>query len=107
MNPSLLPFFSISRALALGASLICLLPLVACSSLAEKSNMLSDERVIAESAGALGLAPAELSLQSRHTSGTNTYAVLRSRAGKEYSCTINGGNLLSFGMSNPPSCQRK
>ncbi len=69
--------------------------------------MLSDERLIAESAGALGLAPAELKLQSRHTSGTNTFAVLRGRDGKEYSCTINGGNLLSFGMTIPPSCQRK
>lgn len=84
-----------------------LLPLGACSSLAEKSNSLSDERLIAESAGSLGLPPAELKLQSRHTSGTNTFALLRARDGKEYSCTINGGNWLSFGMTNPPVCQRK
>ncbi|MBN8506593.1 MAG: hypothetical protein J0L58_19175 [Burkholderiales bacterium] len=86
---------------------LTLLPLVACSTLAEKSNVLSDERLIAESAGTLGLAPAQLKLQSRHTSGTNTYAQLRGSDGREYHCTLNGGNLLSFGMVNPPSCQRK
>lgn len=89
------------------AALALLPPLMACSTLAEKSNMLSDERLVAESAGALGLAPAQLKLQSRHTSGTNTYATLRGSDGKEYSCTVNGGNLLSFGMVNPPACQRK
>lgn len=88
-------------------ALALLLPLAGCSSIAEKSNTLSDERLIAESAGALGMAATELKLQSRHTSGTNTFAVLRGRDGKEYSCTINGGNWLSFGMTNPPSCQRK
>lgn len=96
-----------AQALKLTAILTLALLATACASVAEKSNMLSDERLIAESAGTLGLAPAELKLQSRHTSGTNTFAVLRARDGKEYSCTINGGNLLSFGMTNPPACQRK
>ncbi|QPF71668.1 hypothetical protein G8A07_01145 [Roseateles sp. DAIF2] len=76
-----------------------------CSSIAGSTNMLSDERLVAEAAGALGKAPADLKLLSRQTSGTNTYAVLRGKDGKEHSCTINGGNLLSFGMVNPPSCQ--
>lgn len=87
--------------------LALLLQVAACSTVAEKSNMLSDDRVIAESAGTLGVPPAELKLVSRHTSGTNTYAVLRGRDGREHSCTINGGNFLSFGMTNPPVCQRK
>ncbi|MCU7374606.1 hypothetical protein PEC18_28120 [Paucibacter sp. O1-1] len=95
-----------SLTLAAGATLL-LLQMAGCSTVAGSTNMLSDERVIAESAGTLGLAPADLKLQSRTTSGTNTYAILRGRDGKEYSCTINGGNLLSFGMTNPPACQRK
>lgn len=95
------------RGLTLAACLALAAPMTACSTLAEKSNFLSDERLVAESAGALGLAPADLKLQSRSTSGTNTYAVLRGKDGKEYSCTVNGGNLLSFGMVNPPTCQRK
>lgn len=98
---------TLASTLKLAACVPLLLQAAACTSVAEKSNMLSDERVIAESAGTLGLAPADLKLLSRHTSGTNTFATLRGRDGKEYSCTINGGNLLSFGMTNPPSCQRK
>lgn len=26
---------------------------------------------------------------------------------KEFTCVINGGNLPSFGMTNPPQCNRK
>lgn len=74
-----------------------------CTTLAGKTNTLSDERIISESAGALGLDPAKVTLVSRTTSGTNTYAILRAN-GTEYACTINGGNLLTFGMTNPPSC---
>jgi hypothetical protein len=91
--------------LALHALLAALPLLGACGSIAGSTNMLSDERIVAEAAGTLGKMPAELKLMSRQTSGTNTYAVLRSKDGKEHSCTINGGNLLSFGMVNPPSCQ--
>lgn len=97
----------LARSLTLAASTALLLQMTGCSTVAGSTNMLSDERVIAESAGTLGLAPADLKLQSRTTSGTNTYAILRARDGKEYSCTINGGNLLSFGMTNPPACLRK
>ncbi|WP_349740945.1 hypothetical protein [Roseateles cavernae] len=97
----------LARSLTLIAGTALLLQMTGCSTLAGSTNMLSDERVIAESAGTLGLASADLKLQSRTTSGTNTYAILRGRDGKEYSCTINGGNLLSFGMTNPPACQRK
>jgi hypothetical protein len=27
--------------------------------------------------------------------------------GKTYACTVNGGNLFSFGMTNPPVCNPK
>lgn len=80
---------------------------IGCASVAGGTNMLTDERIVSESAGALGLAPAELSLVSRRTEGTNTYAVLRSKEKREYACVINGGNLLSFGMVNPPTCSRR
>ena len=44
-------------------------------------------------------------LIERRTEGTNTYVTLKARNGKTYACTVNGGNLLSFGMTNPPVCQ--
>lgn len=81
--------------------------LTGCTSLASSTNSLSDERIKSESAGALGYDPAELTLVNRRTEGTNTYASLKTADGKEFTCIINGGNMLSFGMTNPPACGRK
>jgi hypothetical protein len=78
-----------------------------CTSLAASTNTLSDERIKSESSGALGYSPEELSLVSRRTEGVNTYANLKAKDGKEFTCIINGGNLLSFGMTNPPMCNKK
>ncbi len=78
-----------------------------CSTIAAKTNTLTDERVIAQSAGVLGYDPSELTLVSRTTEGTNTYANLKAKDGTAFTCVINGGNLLSFGMTNPPTCGRK
>lgn len=68
---------------------------------------MSDDKVKSEAAGALGYEPSQLTLVSRRTEGTNTYATLRASDGKEFACTINGGNLLSAGMVNPPTCTQK
>ena len=79
-----------------------------CASIAGSSTkMLSDEKIKAESSGALGYAPEDLTLVSRRVEGLNTYANLKARDGKEFTCIINGGNWLSFGMTNPPTCSRK
>jgi len=81
--------------------------LAGCAAIAERTNTLSDERVLAESAGVLGYSPGQLQLVSRRTSGTNTYAELRADNGAEFNCLINGGNLATFGAINPPSCAKK
>lgn len=81
--------------------------LAGCTSLASSTNSLTDERITSESAGALGYDPAELTLVTRRTEGTNTFANLKAADGKEFTCIINGGNMLSFGMTNPPACGRK
>lgn len=92
----------------MGFAVLGSLFLGACAGIAEKTNTLSDEKVLSQSAGALGYAPSELKLVSRRTEGTNTYAQLVGIKDKqEYTCIINGGNALSFGMTNPPSCGRK
>ena len=92
-----------TRALALAA----LMALGGCGIIASSTNSLSDDRLKSEAAGAIGMSPGELSLLNRRTEGTNTFYAVKARAGKEYHCVINGGNLLSFGMTNPPSCKRK
>lgn len=79
----------------------------ACASLAESTNTLSDEKILSQTAGALGYAPKDLTITSRRTEGTNTYVDLKTKDKKEFVCVLNGGNLLTFGMTNPPSCNRK
>lgn len=85
----------------------CALGLAGCSAIAAKTNVLSDTKIISSSAGVLGLEPSQLTLVSKRVDGTNTYANLKAAGGKEYTCVINGGNLLSMGMTNPPMCSKK
>lgn len=92
---------------AAATALLLASQLSGCATVAGGTNMLTDERIVSESAGALGVAPSDLTLVSRRTSGTNTYANLRGKDKREYTCVINGGNLLSFGMVNPPTCSRQ
>lgn len=83
------------------------LVLAGCASIAESTNSLSDDRIRSETAGTLGYAPADLTITSRRTEGTNTYVTLKASDGKEFACTLNGGNLLSGGIVNPPLCGKK
>jgi hypothetical protein len=53
------------------------------------------------------MSPSDLTLLERRTEGVNTYVTLKAKSGKTYACTVNGGNLLSFGMTNPPVCNAR
>ncbi|PMS14215.1 hypothetical protein FNF07_06535 [Trinickia caryophylli] len=86
---------------------IVVLAISGCSSIAGSTNMLTDEKIRSSTAGTLGYSPDELVVTNRRTEGTNTYVNVKAKDGKEFACTINGGNLLSFGMVNPPACNRK
>jgi len=81
--------------------------LAGCSALAGNTNLLTDERIRSEVAGAIGVKPEEVTLLDRRTEGTNTYVNVRTARRQHYACMINGGNFLSFGMTNPPICGRK
>ena len=95
------------KAVFIAASLITLF-LTGCASIAENTNMLTDEKIISQSAGTLGYSPSELSIVNRRTEGTNTYVnLIGTKDKKEFTCIINGGNALSFGMTNPPMCNKK
>jgi hypothetical protein len=78
-----------------------------CDTIAQKTNMLTDEKILAETSGTLGYQPKDLTIVSRRTEGTNTYVNLLATNKKEYTCLINGGNILTYGMINPPQCARK
>jgi uncharacterized lipoprotein len=86
---------------------LCVMSLAGCSTVAEKTNFVSDDSLKSQVGGAIGYQPSDLTLVSRRTEGTNTYAVLKTADRKEFACTINGGNLLTMGMVNPPSCNRR
>lgn len=87
----------------------CTLPLLitGCAGLAERTNNLTDEKIKSQTGGVLGYSPSALTILSRRTEGTNTYVELQGDDKKVFNCVINGGNLLSFGMTNPPSCAKK
>jgi len=86
---------------------VFVLALSGCSTIAEKTNMLSDDSIKFSAGGVLGYQPSDLTITDRRTDGTNTYVNLIASNKKEYSCVINGGNLLSFGMTNPAQCAKK
>lgn len=81
--------------------------MVGCSSIAASTNILSDSDILSMSAGGLGYPVSELQIMDKRINGTDTYVALRARDGKDYTCVINGGNLLSFGMTNPAICRSK
>ena len=88
-----------------------LIPLVVlsggCGALAGNTNMLTDERIRSEVGGALGVRAEEVTIVDRRTEGTNTYVNVKTANRQNHACVINGGNMLSFGMTNPPVCRRR
>lgn len=91
----------------LSSACLASLLIAGCSSIASGTNTLTDDRIKSETSGALGYSPEDLTIVSRRTEGVNTYVALQTRDKNEFNCIINGGNLLSFGMTNPPMCSRK
>lgn len=75
-----------------------------CSTVAEKTNFLSDADIKSKVGGTLGHAAQSITLIDRRTEGTNTYVTVRLKDRKEFACALNGGNLLSAGIVNPPTC---
>lgn len=88
---------------------ICATTLVmaGCATIAGNTNTLTPDKIKSETSGALGYQPSDITILSKRTEGTNTYVNLKASDGKEFTCIINGGNLLTFGMTNPPSCAAK
>ena len=70
-------------------------------------STLSDQRIKDETAGVLGVPADQIAIENRHQEMTNTYYVARTSAGTAYACTINGGNIMTFGMTNPATCNKK
>ncbi|MGJ7917766.1 hypothetical protein ACI48D_20090 [Massilia sp. LXY-6] len=78
-----------------------------CSTIAEKTNFISDDHIKSKVGGTLGASPEAVTILSRRTSGTDTYVEVRLPSKRVYTCTLNGGNALTLGLVNPPSCSPK
>ena len=67
--------------------------------------LVPDSRLASNTAGVLGVSPDAISITDRRGAGTNTYYTAHV-GNRSYACTLNGGNLMTFGMVNPPICTR-
>ena len=71
------------------------------------TTLMSDDRLKSNIAGTLGVQPTDVTIESRREQTPNTYTMVRTADGKEYSCVLNGGGILAMGMVNPAQCGPK
>ena len=69
-----------------------------------QSTILPDDKIKSETARVLNVAPDQVTISNRSSEGISDTSYIASASGRTYSCTINGGTVLSFGMSNTPVC---
>lgn len=70
-------------------------------------QMLGNDRAQNSISGALGLPAADVTIVERRADGpTNTNFVVDTRTNGRFVCTINGGNIATFGMTNGAACRR-
>lgn len=70
-------------------------------------QLMSNGSLAVTTAALLGSQPSSLRISDRRTDGlTNTYYTATTDRGVAYRCTVNGGNLMTFGLANPPTCSR-
>lgn len=84
-------------------AMLAMLPLTAgCA-----DQMLGNDRARDSISGSLGLPAADVTIVDRRPDGpTNTNFIVDTRANGRFVCTINGGNIMTFGMTNGAACHR-
>ncbi len=84
-------------------AMLTILPLAAgCA-----DQMLGSDRAKDSISGSLGLPAADVTIVERRADGpTNTNFIVDTRANGRFVCTINGGNIMTFGMTNGAFCRR-
>ena len=87
-------------AIRITAVLLFSLCLVGC-----QETLLSDDRIVSNTAGILGVPPSGLTISDRRTEApTTTSYVAHTKSGETYACSVFGGGLLAFGITDPPKC---
>ncbi len=84
-------------------AMLAMLPLAAgCA-----DQMLGNDRARDSISDSLGLPAADVTIVERRADGpTNTNLVVDTRANGRFVCTINGGSIMTFGMTNGAFCRR-
>ncbi|KKL02492.1 hypothetical protein EIK76_10605 [Rheinheimera mesophila] len=96
----------VGRAIKVFSLVACIHLLSACSVVAEKTNILTDQQLVEYAAGATGHPIASLELLQRSASGTVTSYKVKAKNNVTFHCVLNGGNILSMGIVNPPVCNQ-
>lgn len=79
--------------------------LTGCGTIAEKTAVRSDDALIEHVARSLGFKPEEITLISRNNVDNNNFLVVKAKNGKQYACTIKGGNLFTMFVPDAPDCK--
>lgn len=90
--------------LVLAVGIIAVLGLGGCAAF---EPLTSDETILNDTASLLGVAPADLKITDRRAEGGSSYYTATTKNGVVYGCVIEGGTVITFGMHNPPVCQKK
>ena len=71
------------------------------------SKMLTDDRLRDHTAPLVGVSAADVTISNRTEQGTNPYYTAKTKAGAEFTCSINGGGALAMGMVQGAQCTKK
>lgn len=69
-------------------------------------KILSDEAIRTSTALALNEPASSMRISDRRYDGVTTTYYTATTSRRTYRCTIDGGTISSFGMTNPPVCTR-
>ena len=93
----------VTKAYRPAIAMLAVLPLAAgCA-----DQMLGSDRAKDSISGSLGLPAADVTIVERRADGpTNTNFIIDTRANGRCVCAINGGNIMTFSLTNGASCRR-
>lgn len=69
-------------------------------------KLLSDDSIRASTATVLNQPAASIRIADRRYDGATNTSYTATTPHGTYRCTINGGTVMAFGMTNPPQCSR-
>jgi hypothetical protein len=72
------------------------------------SQLLTEDRLLSNTADVLFVKPSDLTITERKEKVPNTFYVATiNKTGRQYNCIVNGGSVLTLGITNPPMCNPK